>query len=130
MSILKNMIAAPWNRTAPAATALALPHARAFSWSFSDRLRRRLGAGALIISIASGIAYVIAVNAILLHGEAMKREEKTLGVLEQEYAALQIELLSRQSPAWLSAQARTQGMVAVEGLRYLTTRHQSVALFR
>ena len=129
MSAPKNMIAAPWSRTASAAAALALPRVRAFSWSLGDRFGRRLGAGALIISIASGIAYVIAVNAILLHGEAMKREGKTLAALEQEYAAFEIELLGRQSPAWLSAQARTQGMVAVEGLRYLT-RHQSVALSR
>lgn len=129
MSVRKNMIAVPWNRTAPAAVALALPRVRALAWSLGDRFGRRLGAGAAIIGIASGIAYVIAVNAILLHGEAMKREGKTASALEQEYAALEIELLGRQSPAWLSLQARTQGMVVVEGLRYLT-RHQSVALSR
>ncbi len=129
MSAPKNMIAAPWNRTAPAAAVLALPRMRALAWSLGDRFGRRLGAGALIIGIVSGIAYVVAVNAILIHGEAMKREGKTLAALEQEYAVLQIELLGRQSPAWLSLQARTQGMVVVEGLRYLT-RHQSVALSR
>lgn len=127
MNTLKKIIAAPWDRTGSAAAVLALPHAPALSLVIGERMRRRIAVVLLAVVTAAVGAYVIAVNAILLHGEAMKREEKSVAALEQEYAALHTKLLGRQSPAWLEAQARTQGMVSVQGLRYLT-HYQSVAL--
>lgn len=127
MNTLKKIIAAPWDRAGPAAAVLALPHAPALSLAIGEPIRRRIAVVLLAVVIAAIVAYVVAVNAILLHGEAMKREEKTLAALEQEYAALHSKLLGRQSPAWLEAQARRQGMVSVQGLRYLT-HYQSIAL--
>ncbi len=131
MNTLKKIIAVQLlNRSASTVGAVALERSlSAWAISGSVRLRQWLSSALIAAGVGAAITYVIAVNAILLHGEAVKRERKAVAALEQEYAALQARLLARQSPAWLEAEARRGGMVAVTGIRYLTA-HQSVALSR
>lgn len=131
MNTLKKIIAVQLlNRSASTVGAVALERSlSAWAISGSVRLRQWLAVALIAAGVGAAITYVIAVNAILLHGEAVKRERRAVSALEQEYAALQARLLARQSPAWLEAEARRGGMVAVTGIRYLTA-HQSVALSR
>lgn len=90
---------------------LALPAGLRWRW---------LAMGALGLAVTAATLYVVAVNALLLHGEAMRRASGGLAALERERAALAEELLVRRSPSWLSANARDYGMVEASGMRYLT----------
>lgn len=104
----------------PVAAALVLPrHAEALSLAVSPMVRRRLAGAAIAVSILSVAAYVAAVNAMLLAGEAMKEDAKVLAALEQEYAVLSSSLVARESPAWLESSARANGMVEAQGIRFL-----------
>lgn len=130
MNTLKKIIALGLNRPGPGVAAVALPQrGRAWALSGGVHFRQWLAALFIAISVTAALSYVLAINAILLRGEAVKLGQKTIAALEQERSALQTRLLAHQSSAWLEAQARTNGMVAVTGIRYLTA-HQSVALSR
>lgn len=114
----------------PVAAVLALPrYARPLSLPMSPNVRRWLAAAAIAVSVTAIVAYVAAVNAMLLAGEAMKRDARALAALEQEQAALSSSLVARESPAWLESRARASGMVEATGIRFLMG-GDSVALSR
>lgn len=114
----------------PGVAAFALPrHSRAFALPISEAARRWTAIAAILVALAAVIAYVAAVNVILFAGEAMKQDQKALGVLQQEHAALSSVLVARESPAWLETHARANGMVEAVGIRFLD-QNNAVALSR
>ncbi|MDP3727397.1 MAG: hypothetical protein Q8R35_02015 [bacterium] len=110
-------------RERSAATAvLALPRfPRVLTLPFSGRAWRGIAMGALVVAVLAVAAYVAAVNAILLAGEDMKQDRKVLSSLQQEHALLAAALAAQESPAWLEANARAQGMVEATGIHFLNS---------
>lgn len=122
---IKGRRALPY-RLHPAALARLL----AFAPSLDAYVRWWISIAAISVAIASATAYVASVNAMLLAGEAMRRDARVLADLEQEYATRSGELLARESPAPLEASAREAGMVDATGVRFLTAGEEPIALSR
>ncbi|MDP3727095.1 MAG: hypothetical protein Q8R35_00460 [bacterium] len=110
-------------RERSAATAvLALPRfPRALTLPFGGRAWRGVIMGAVIVMVLAAAAYVAAVNAILLAGEDVKQDRNILSSLQQEHALLAAALAAQESPAWLEANARAQGMVEATGIHFLNS---------
>lgn len=102
------------------AIALALPRLAFWGIAHGYVRWRWVSVGAVTLIIAASALYVVTVNALLLHGEAMRRAVGALAELERERAALEEQFLQRRSPSWLAATARSRGMVEASGVRYLT----------
>ena len=114
----------------PTAAVFAMPRRTwAFNLPISEAARQWVAFAAIAVAIIAVISYVVAVNTILLSGEAIKRDRMTLNALQQEQAALSSMLVARESPASLEARARASGMVEVTGVRFLDS-GGVVALFR
>ena len=86
-----------------------------------SRARRWWALTLVLIGGSALLSYVIAVNAILLAGVAIREHTGTLQSLERESRRLQQELIRLQSPAWLVERSRQEGMVRADGVRYLAT---------
>lgn len=95
----------------------------------SPQLRMRLAGTFALVSFASALIYIIAVNGILLNGEAVKGQTGYLKNLERDYFKLQSALVSRESPAWLEGRSRGIGMVETNNVRFIGE-EPSVALSR
>lgn len=109
------------------AVPLAIP--RLFSWrgTVSAPSRVRIAGMLAGIAIMAVISYIVAVQAMLLGGEALRGERRVLEELEQETAVLQGLLAERRSPLAIQASSRVNGMVEVTTVRYVTA-HPTVAL--
>lgn len=108
---------------------LPLPLVGAGRWFPSRARRLGLAITTIAISFAAIVVYIGAVNMMLLGGEALRQNKARLGNLEQEHAILESLASQRQSPAWLVAHSRANGMVEVDAVRYLVT-DESLALHR
>ncbi len=105
----------------PAAAVLTLPRQpRLFAFSVSAAGRRWIAIAAIAGALIAAIVYIASVNVILFTGEAIRRDQPALAALEQESAALAGALAALQSPAWLEARARTDGMVEALGVRFVS----------
>lgn len=112
----------------PQPIAPALPLRLFGAWLMFGERRRQWFAGAAIVCIVcAAVAYIVAVNAMVLAGEEMRRQGTELAKLEQRHALLQSALVERQSPAWLQSHALNYGMVEATSVRYLRT-HEPIAL--
>ena len=121
-----NIHAAPYRE--PHAMTSALPLRLLGAWSLVGERRRQWLAIAAIACIAcAAAAYIVAVNAMVLAGEEMRRQGVELAKLEQRHALLQSVLAERQSPAWLQVRAMNHGMVEAVSIRYLRA-HEPIAL--
>ena len=109
------------------AVPLAIP--RLFPWrgAVSAPSRVRIAGMLAGLAIMAVISYIVAVQAMLLGGEALRGERRALEELEQETAALQGVLAERRSPLAIQASSRVIGMVEVTTVRYVTA-HPTVAL--
>lgn len=113
--------------TPPAVAAWPFP--MGVSWFPTPVTRRRLSIISVAVILASAAAYVAAVNVMLLDGEAMKQDVRILAQRRQEYAGRQSALAARESPAWLEARARADGMVDASTVRFVAA-GDSVAAVR
>lgn len=71
------------------------------------------------IIFAAAVLYIASVNAMLLGGEAIRKESGVLKELKREQALLNDSAIRRESPAWLEDESRKGGMVDVGALRYV-----------
>lgn len=92
-----------------------------------ESIRRWIAVGALAVCGTAVIAYVAAVNAMMLDGEAMRRVSAWVAVSERERALVESRLIGRQAPSALRLLAANGQMVEAEGIRYLSA-SQPVAL--
>lgn len=102
-------------------------YAASFRLSASARTWQACSTASAVIAVMAVIVYIVAVNAILLSGEAIRREATELNTLERKNRTLANALVERQSPSWLELSARGGGMVTAGNVRYLA-RDQAVAL--
>lgn len=112
-------------RVAVAAYPMAFPLPKL---AFSAK-RRWLGFffGGIIFSAA--VFYIVSVNAMLLGGEAIRKDSGILKQIRREHALLKGSAIRRESPAWLEGESRKNGMVDAGSLRYVSP-GASVALSR
>ncbi|OHA09026.1 MAG: hypothetical protein A3B37_03575 [Candidatus Sungbacteria bacterium RIFCSPLOWO2_01_FULL_59_16] len=101
------------------ALAIPIPRFAAVRFAVADRTRFWIAIALVAATLASLAAYVVAVNAILLAGETIRREETALRILDQENALLASRAAERQSPLWLERQSRLQGLTEAGSIRYL-----------
>ena len=106
----------------PVASVLALPQVRTASLTLSFGREKRfwLSMGLIATGCLAALGYILAVNAILLSGEAIHRGQRELAILEREVASLRSTVAEKHSPAWITEYSRANGMVEAAGVRYLT----------
>ena len=114
-------------RHRPLAGVAVLPRLSVFQFSLGKSFRLWLLMLSLGVALAAAVVYVIAVNLILLGGEGIRKDQAWVRELEREKTRLENLLAQQQSPSWLEAQSRADGLVEIDGLRYLIT-DQPVAL--
>lgn len=95
------------------------PSARKALYFGSPQTRMWLAGTFALASFASALIYIIAVNGILLNGEAVKGQAGYLKTLERDYFKLRSALVSRESPAWLEGRSRDIGMVETNDVRFI-----------
>ena len=100
---------------------------RSLAWSGARRSIFAVAAG--VVGLSAIVVYVIAVNVIFLNGQAMRRSEDLRNALLRDTANLEQSIFLAQSPAWLERESRSNGMIAVGTLRYVS-HDQSLARTR
>ncbi|MEK9148362.1 MAG: hypothetical protein AAB650_02895 [Patescibacteria group bacterium] len=108
---------------------LELPRIFSFRIAFGAAASRWTAIIIAAVGLAAIVVYISAVNAILLGGEALKKDQIILERLEYDLAGLRQIAAERESPAWIQAHSTLNGMVAVSTIRYIRS-DQSVALAR
>jgi hypothetical protein len=115
------------HRAAVSVAALPAFVIRSFDWK--RVLRPKIALFAICLAVIASATYVTSVNLMLLSGQTIERNRTAIKVIQREITDLERSLTERQSPAWLENTSRTNGMVAVSAVRYLT-REESLAFSR
>ena len=102
--------------------------ARTMAIAPSDTLRQWLARFMVCAGIAAALAYVAALNSILVGGEILKDRERNVTALDREVAQLREAASRRRSAAWIQSAAASAGLVAVGTIRYIEVGPPSVAL--
>lgn len=130
MNTILNIVRRSGMPVRSATAVLTLPRLRtAYALPVSPNVWRWVSILAIAVALASGVAYVVAVNTILFAGVAMRQDTKTLAAFEQEIQALSSARAAQESPSTLEASARASGMTDAVGIRFLSA-GETVALSR
>ena len=113
----------------PSRRATALIAAKARGFGLSTDQRRVITSVAVTLGLIAAVAYIVAVNVIFLNGQAMHANDEAVKLLVRDTANVGRALAERQSPAWLETQSRSNGMISVSAVRYLTS-DESLAFSR
>lgn len=111
------------------AVPLAIPRFFSLRGAVSAPSRVRIAGMFAGLGFMAVISYIVAVQAMLLGGEALRGERRALEELERDTAVLQGLLAERRSPLAIHASSLVNGMVEVTTVRYVSS-HSTVALSR
>ena len=124
MSEVRGVAVAPERGLHPAGTARAHPDLRVVGdepGAGARRRRRRLAASAVVLLVCASLFGVVAFHVVLTEGQLELEQMRSRTSSEQAHnARLRLEVAELESPGWIVASARQQGMVPPAGVTYLS----------
>ena len=125
MSEVRGVAVAPERGLHPAGTARAQPDLRVVGdrdpGAGARRRRRRLAASAVVLLVCASLFGVVAFHVVLTEGQLELEQLRSQTSSEQaRNARLRLAVAELESPGWIVAAARQQGMVPPAGVTYLS----------